>query len=113
MIFLVGEARLAIRDAYLGELAELARASTTSAVLAGDLNATVWSPPLRALLKTTGFEDTGRKRGFQATWNRTNPLFALSIDHVLHSDDLRCLSRKIGLSFGSDHRPLVVDFSFE
>ena len=78
----------------------------------GDLNVTPWSPYFRDLVKRTGLIDTGRKRGFQSTWKRNNPVFSIPIDHILHSEDLICTNRWIGPALGSDHRPVMAEFAF-
>ncbi|CAN5481698.1 hypothetical protein BH23VER1_BH23VER1_30590 [soil metagenome] len=39
---------------------------------------------------------------------RGNPLFALPLDHVLASESLTLLDRKIGPALGSDHNPVAV-----
>ncbi len=77
-------------------------------LLLGDLNITPWSPYFRDLLKLGGLRNSQIGFGIQPTW-----LAALPIDHLLHSDDIAILDRRIGPDIGSDHRPLIVDFAIK
>jgi endonuclease/exonuclease/phosphatase (EEP) superfamily protein YafD len=98
------------RNSALAEAADfLAAHPVRTQVLAGDLNATPWSRPLRALLARTGLEDSARGHGWQPTWNVRSPLFQIPIDHVLVSPDLRVPARVIGPDLGSDHRAVTVE----
>jgi|MDTC01.2.fsa_nt_gb endonuclease/exonuclease/phosphatase (EEP) superfamily protein YafD len=80
-------------------------------IVAGDFNATPWSPHFRDFASVADLSDSARGRGLQNTWNRY-PIFVtgLPIDHVLTSTGITVLTRKIGPQIGSDHRPVVVDF---
>lgn len=80
-------------------------------ILIGDLNATHWSSPYRKLIRSTGLNDSAKGFGPQPSWPSSNFLLRIPIDHMLHSDRIRVSSRSIGSDVGSDHFPLVVDFS--
>lgn len=108
----VGAQRSGSRNAYLETVAQLTLESERPTVVLGDFNSTVWSPHFREFLATTNLHDTGRGRGFQATWQRGNPLFSLPIDHILHSAHLLCTGREVGPALGSDHRPVVAELAF-
>jgi endonuclease/exonuclease/phosphatase (EEP) superfamily protein YafD len=84
--------------------------SSLPVMLLGDLNTTPWNFHFKRLLKRTGLKDSAKGRGIQPTWRRYNPLFALPVDHCLHSADVSVVSRSIGAGVGSDHHPLIVDF---
>ncbi|QDT35452.1 endonuclease/exonuclease/phosphatase family protein [Thalassoglobus polymorphus] len=80
-------------------------------ILLGDLNVTPWSPYFKDVLESTGLRDSRAGFGIQPTWPATNPLFWIPIDHVLTSDEVQVHEREIGSNNGSDHYPVVVDFS--
>ena len=79
-------------------------------VIAGDFNAGPWSHPFRRLLSTTGLSNSQNGFGLELTYPAdSNPLFQVSIDHLLHSHDLAVAERRLGPAMGSDHLPLIVD----
>lgn len=50
--------------------------------------------------------------GWPATWPSQAPAFAgITIDQVYHSPELALLTRRLGLPTGSDHRPVVTEFT--
>ncbi|MCC7419867.1 MAG: endonuclease/exonuclease/phosphatase family protein [Planctomycetaceae bacterium] len=102
-----------LRNRQLAALGELAAREATHGpvVLAGDLNTTSWSPIFADLLKASGLRDSRLGRGLQASWPTTSPLILIPIDHVLISPDLAIHDRRLGDPIGSDHWPVVVDFS--
>ena len=77
------------------------------ALVVGDLNATPWSRPLRALRVAGGLADSLAGHGVQPSWPAELPWIArIPIDHVLHSDHLATEVRLLGRFVGSDHRPV-------
>jgi len=84
------------------ELAKMSRPS----LLFGDLNITPWSPYFCDLLQIGKLRNSQIGFGIQPSW-----LWAIPIDHLLHSDDIAILDRRIGPDVGSDHRPLIVDIA--
>ncbi|NOY29791.1 MAG: hypothetical protein GXP28_06320 [Planctomycetes bacterium] len=95
-----------LRNQYLIAAAQELARTPGPRLLLGDLNITPWSPYFRDLLKLGGLRNSQIGFGIQPTW-----LAALPIDHLLHSDDVAILDRRIGPDVGSDHRPLIVDFA--
>lgn len=90
---------------------------TLPMVLVGDLNLTPWSPIFSDLESKTGLKRAGRGWGMTPTWYATTedkkaffPM-GLILDHALISDDLQCLSRKVGQANGSDHRSVRVELA--
>lgn len=81
-------------------------------VLLGDLNITPWSPYFGALLSTARLADSSRGRGLEMTWP-TNHIWVarIPIDFCLVSEEITVSDTKIGANVGSDHFPLIVDFS--
>ena len=49
--------------------------------------------------------------GFQPSWPANNRLLRIPIDHVLHSPEIVIHDRVIGSTVGSDHFPVLVDFT--
>lgn len=103
---------LSMRNNQLKNLAALSRESNLPVVLAGDLNATQFSPYFKDLLKTGKLKDSNRGFGYQPTWpaqlpllNKISecPLFRIPLDHVLVSDTIQVRSVKLLPSIGSDH----------
>jgi endonuclease/exonuclease/phosphatase (EEP) superfamily protein YafD len=105
---------VAARRVLREQLAYVARRASTAEgaiVVAGDFNATRWSPELGAL-RSAGLADAheATHRGLAATWpaNAVTPPFLL-LDHVLVSRALGIVS-VVELEAGaSDHRPVVAD----
>ncbi len=96
------------RDAVLRDLAARVRRETDPVIVAGDLNATPWSHPMQALA-AAGLRDTQLGRGFSATWQRRNPIFAIPIDHLWLGGKITATARWTGPDLGSDHWPIVAD----
>ncbi len=106
------ERRASIRDAQLRYAAEWAEAGDGRRVIVGDFNATPWSYAFRRLEAQSGLVNSLDGFGVQATFPAgVNPLFRVSIDHLLHSDGLEVRDRRLGPSFGSDHYPLLVELA--
>ncbi len=108
-----------MRNEQLEEIAYLMN-HAGSRILLGDLNCTPWSPYFADLIEGTGMTPAGHGRGLRPTWYRRarayGPLrqtwvFALKLDHMLLSDDLTVVDHRIGPCLGSDHRPVMVDFT--
>jgi endonuclease/exonuclease/phosphatase (EEP) superfamily protein YafD len=87
--------------------------SSRPVLLCGDLNATPWNYHFKRLLKRSGLIDSSLGRGFQPTWPSHNRLLLIPIDHVLHSPSVAVINKEIGSSVGSDHYPVIVDFTIE
>jgi endonuclease/exonuclease/phosphatase (EEP) superfamily protein YafD len=78
-------------------------------IVAGDLNATPWSPHFRDLLAATGLRDAAAGRGWLPTWPvRLGPA-GIPIDHVLIGGGVAVAGLRRGLDIGSDHYPLIAD----
>lgn len=107
----VGPAYADVRDRQLAVLAEFAATASAPLVIAGDLNATPWSHAFKNMLAVGRLHDSSRGFGFQPSWPTFNPLLLIPIDHFIHNDHIKVTNRFIGPDCGSDHRPLIVDFS--
>lgn len=86
----------------------------TRLILAGDFNASPWSPQMRRFDRTVGAE---RISAFAPTWPSALRLGAgfsvqplLAIDHIYLGCAWKARQLRVGKDVGSDHRPLVARF---
>ena len=107
----VGAEYAYLRNEQLSSLSEYIRNIETPVIVLGDLNTTPWSLHFRDLLKQSGLRDSCRGYGIQATWPSFLFLLRIPIDHCLYSSEITILNRHIGPNVGSDHFPLIVDFT--
>jgi len=106
------ERRAALRDAQLRFAREWAAGSDVRTIVAGDLNATPWSYAFRRIERVGGLVNSQRGYGLELTFPAAgNPLVQVSIDHVLYSQGLRVIDRRLGVPAGSDHLPVIVDLA--
>ena len=106
----MGSEAAAQRDRQLEAVARRARELGPRVVLAGDLNATPWSPVFSRVLDHGDLRDSRRGFGLQPTWSAGLPYLArIPIDHFLVGRDVRVLDREIGPRIGSDHLPVLVE----
>ncbi len=101
------------RNEHLLELARFASAQRGEVMALGDLNMTSWSPFFRELLRVSGLRDGRQGFGVQPTWPVNLPPLMIPLDHVLVSQGIHIRQRRLGPPVGSDHRPVIVDFSFK
>jgi len=100
-----------LRNQHLEGLAAFAAEQPVPLIVLGDLNTTSWSPVFQDLLRIGKLRDSRAGFGVQPTWPVGVPLLRIPIDHCLVSTGVTVHRRWIGPSVGSDHAPLVVDFS--
>ena len=100
------------------DLLEALEAEPLPYVLAGDFNFPETAPQHRDLLKSAAMREAhdlaGHGRG--ATWPVNGPfryIPGLRFDHVYLSRGLTATWCETGTGLGSDHRPVVVDVTFE
>lgn len=83
-------------------------------IVVGDFNATPWSYSFRRLMASTDLSNSALGFGLDLSYPADrNPLFRVPIDHLLFSDGLAVVDRRLGPAMGSDHFPLTVDLAFE
>ena len=104
-------ARAKSRNHQLAELAEFVSARQEPTILLGDLNVTPWSPFFRDFLRSTGLRDSREGFGLQPSWPTRFPPVWIPIDHALVSSNVVVHDRRVGPYIGSDHYPVVIDFS--
>ena len=82
-------------------------------ILLGDLNMTAYSKRFSNFINDTNLNTYISYKNKTSTWPSFLPnFFGIQIDHLLFSDEINLISKKIGESFGSDHRPLITEISF-
>jgi endonuclease/exonuclease/phosphatase (EEP) superfamily protein YafD len=64
-------------------------------------------------MRISNLHDSRKGFGIQPTWPSDKPIFMVPIDHVLVSKEIRIQNRFTGPDIGSDHRPVIVDFSLD
>jgi len=99
------------RNEHLNQLARFAAAQPGEVMVMGDLNLTSWSPFFGNVLRCGRLQDSRQGFGVQPTWPTTMPWLMIPLDHVLASAGIRILRRTVGPPVGSDHRPVMVDFT--
>jgi endonuclease/exonuclease/phosphatase (EEP) superfamily protein YafD len=106
-----GRGKARDRNDRLDGAGETLRKEKGHRMILGDLNCTPWSPYFQRLLESANVLDTSVGRGLHPTWYPGIPLIALPLDHCLVSPSIVLVSRTVGPDVGSDHRPLLVEFS--
>jgi endonuclease/exonuclease/phosphatase (EEP) superfamily protein YafD len=101
------------RNQQLKNIASYIAQREQPCILLGDLNTTSWSPYFRDFMRMSSLRDSREGFGIQPTWPSDKPLFMVPIDHVLVSEGINIHKRFTGPDIGSDHRPVIVDFSPE
>ncbi len=101
------------RNGQLAQLASLINSfpKSENIMLLGDLNTTAWSHHFKRFIKSTGLIDARKGRGIIPSWPANSPIFWIPIDHCLTSKGVMISDLKTGNDIGSDHFPLIVDFS--
>lgn len=102
------------RNNQIRNLIGRVQAETNPVIIAGDFN-TSHSSPILDELALSGMRDSFRSAGtgWGMTWSHNPPALPLiRIDYVWYSQGLSPLRMTVGEFIGSDHLPLVVDFSF-
>ncbi len=100
-----------LRNRQLEEIATFIKNQGGAVMLMGDLNMTSWSPYFQRLIKTAGLRDSRQGLGIQATWPTDKKIFLVPLDHILVSSGIQIHQRKVGAYTGSDHYPVILDFS--
>jgi endonuclease/exonuclease/phosphatase (EEP) superfamily protein YafD len=104
---------VAIWNEMMETIVALIRREPGPVLLAGDLNVTRHHRWYRELV-SLGLRDAHERRGraWVSTWpNGRMPYPSLRLDHFLASAELEALDVREGQGRGSDHRPIIGDFS--
>jgi endonuclease/exonuclease/phosphatase (EEP) superfamily protein YafD len=100
-----------VRNNEIAVLTQKIQTINQPTVLLGDLNITPWSPFFKDLIQKTGLKETRKGRGVYPTWPAGHVSMQIPIDHSLTSSGIIVHSFRLGPDIGSDHLPLVLDFS--
>lgn len=104
--------RMDFRNQQLVEIADLiGDSSKQPTILVGDFNCVPWSSHMQRLLQQTELRDTRRGIGYHASWPTDRFFMRIPIDHAFVSDHIHVKSRKLLGQTGSDHFPVLVEFS--
>jgi endonuclease/exonuclease/phosphatase (EEP) superfamily protein YafD len=99
-------------DETMAVLAREVKKTSGPVILAGDFNATRWSHK-STTLRDVGLKDASYGKAPGATWMRGNPIISIPIDRLLYrGEGIDCRRFEIGPELGSDHRPLIAEFSW-
>lgn len=103
--------RMRRRNRQLAALAEFAALQGRPLMILGDLNTTSWSPVFQDFLRAAQLRDSRVGFGLQPTWPAVAAPLRIPIDHCVVSEDIVVQQRRVGPRIGSDHLPVVVEFS--
>jgi endonuclease/exonuclease/phosphatase (EEP) superfamily protein YafD len=81
-------------------------------VLVGDLNATMWSPHYKSMIRRSGLINARQGFGVLPTLGLPtfyHPLLAFPVDHCLVSPKVEVEAFRTGPFIGSDHLPIIAD----
>jgi endonuclease/exonuclease/phosphatase (EEP) superfamily protein YafD len=107
----VGSEASALRNGQLKALPGIVMELEHPVLLIGDLNTTPWSSHLMNLLKHSGLKNSMKGFGHKPSWPAGQFFLRIPLDHVLHAPEITVHNRMILQHVGSDHFPVIVDFS--
>jgi len=100
------------RDKQFVCLSEYIKNQSNPVLLIGDFNSTIWQKNFQYLVRNANLENSMDKFGFQPTWPAFFPPFLrITIDHVLYHKEIELNNKFLGSLSGSDHLPVIADFS--
>jgi endonuclease/exonuclease/phosphatase (EEP) superfamily protein YafD len=101
-----------LRNAIADDIAEKVNAKTGLKIICGDFNMTPWSPQFASLLNKTSLKNSGQGFGVSPTWPASPAILRIPLDHCLVSKSIKIDSKSVGPNLGSDHLPLIINYSF-
>lgn len=100
------------RNGHLQEIAAFVQQEGQPTIVAGDFNISPFSPNFFALLRDSGLQNGRIGQGINTTWpDNALAILRIPIDHFLATPEISVHDLQTGPYVGSDHRPLIVDFS--
>jgi endonuclease/exonuclease/phosphatase (EEP) superfamily protein YafD len=102
--------RMRLRNQQMHEIVQYLEPQVPC-LLAGDLNCTPYSRQFGRLLATSGLRDSRKGFGYHGSFPTDPWLIRIPIDHVLVSSTVHVAGRFLGEAGGSDHFPVICDFS--
>lgn len=109
----VSELYFTNRNHQLENLAQLVSSMEGNIILAGDLNVAPWSVFFSEFVDYSGLRDSSQGFGIQPSWPTMLPFLYTPIDHCLVSENVVIHNRQTGSDLGSDHLPVIVEFSLQ
>ncbi|MFI4917114.1 MAG: endonuclease/exonuclease/phosphatase family protein [Phycisphaerales bacterium JB060] len=85
----------------------------TPTIVAGDFNDVAWSHTTRLFQRVSGLLDPRIGRGLFNSFNAKSRIHRFPLDHVFASEHFRLVSMEVLPEIGSDHHPVLVEFSLE
>lgn len=101
------------RNSEIAMMGQLANDATQPFILLGDLNASPWSTPMRALMASTNLRYALQGHGIWPTWLLAGPILGAPLDYVLVSPAWEVSGYVEGGEIGSDHVPVQADLVLE
>ncbi len=101
------------RDAELLVVGKRVREHGGPTIVLGDLNDVAWSHTTRMFQRISGLLDPRVGRGLFSTFHAWHRFMRWPLDHVFISDEFRVRHLERLPNVGSDHFPILADFSFE
>lgn len=83
----------------------------SNSIIVGDFNCSSFSQNYNRILKKSDLKDSRIGFGLQPSWPTWAPIFYVTLDHILVSKNINIIDRKTLSGFGSDHLPIVMEFS--
>lgn len=105
--------RTNVRNIQLSGLAQVVKKVQNPVMLLGDLNISPWSPHFKDFIEESGLSESRKETGLRLTWPTNFFPLKTSIDHCLTSAGVLIHSVTLGADIGSDHYPLIIDFSVQ
>lgn len=105
--------RMEQRNDHLLSLATSLATQPKPLLLLGDMNTTPWSPIFRELEKESGLRNGRLGFGLIATWPVPLGSLGIPIDHAFVSPNITIHQFQRGPAIGSDHYPIIIDFSIQ
>lgn len=99
------------RNVQLEDLPRIVHQQKNPVLLIGDLNTTPWSSHFKQLLNASGLKNSMKGFGHQPSWPNDMWFMRIPLDHMLYSEGIVIHNRMIGKDVGSDHFPVIVDFT--
>ncbi len=97
----------------IGYLKTIISNTNKNLILLGDLNMTSTSKRFAKFLKETNLYTYTSYKNITSTWPAFMPNFlGIQIDHIIFSKNIKMVDKKTSNSFGSVHRPLIVELSY-
>jgi endonuclease/exonuclease/phosphatase (EEP) superfamily protein YafD len=107
----IGSEGSRLRNQQLMALPSVVMEQKHPVLLIGDLNVTPFSHWFKRVLFTSGLKNSMKGFGHQPSWPSNIWFMRIPIDHILHDKAITVHNRMTGKDVGSDHLPVIVDFS--